>query len=333
MTAHSAASFVKAGALLAVFAALSLANPAAAGEAGKKYDGLVIHLATQPSQVQISLSEELGYFNDEFGADGITFDVRTFPSGPPIIEAIASGSINIGQVGSLPAIQAASNSIPIKIIGAYMTGTGKSEGLLSRKGSGIAALGDVKGRKIGVQVGSASHFLLMQYLQKAGLSEDDIQIVNLSFGDINAALEAGSIDGGVSQLPQMASVLESGAATLIEESSGYLLSPSVIVARTDFIEKYPELVPRVLKTFNRAVEFSRDNENEAIRVLHERNDVAESAYKLSFAHNNFGLFLDEARLAALKINEEFLRKEGTIQGVDIGKLVDVSFLEAAGLNK
>jgi sulfonate transport system substrate-binding protein len=310
-----------------------MALNASAGEVKKDYTGLVIHLATQPSQVQISLSEELGYFKEEFGADGITFDVRTFPSGPPIIEAFAAGNIDIGQVGNLPAIQAANNNIPIRIIGAYMTSTGKSEGLLARKGSGITSLADIKGKKIGVQIGSASHLLLMQYLQTLNLTEEDIQIVNLSFGDINAALEAGSIDGGVSQLPQMASVIESGTATLLEDASKYPLSSSTIVATTAFLEKYPELVPRILKTFNRAVKYSRANEDEAIRILHERNDVAVSSYKLSFASTNFDLFLDAKRIEALKTNEAFLRKEGTISGVDMDKLIDASFLEAAGINK
>ncbi|MDR3254011.1 MAG: ABC transporter substrate-binding protein [Synergistaceae bacterium] len=308
------------------------ASVTAAGETKKDYKGLVIHLATQPSQVQISLAEELGYFKDEFGGDGITFDVRTFPSGPPIIEAIAAGNIDIGQVGNLPAIQAFNNKIPIKIIGAYMTDTGKSQGLLSRKGSGIEKLEDIRGRKIGAQIGSASHFLLMQYLQTLNLTEDDIQIVNLSFGDINAALEAGSIDGGVNQLPQMASVLENGTATLIADASGYPLSPSTVVARTALLEKYPELIPRILKTFDRAVQYCITNEDDAIRILHERNDVAESAYKASFTSNSFALFLDAKRIEALKLNEVFLRKEGTITGVDIDKLVDASFLEAAGLN-
>jgi sulfonate transport system substrate-binding protein len=333
MIKNNAAFLVMAAALFAALAAVSFVVPALAGEAAKKYDGLVIRVATQPGQVQPVLSDELGYFKDEFGADGITFDVRTFPSGPPIIEAIASGSLEIGLVGGLPAIQAAGNGIPIKIIGAHMTGNGKNQGLLARKGSGITSLGDIKGRKIGVQIGSTSHFLLMQYLKKAGLGEDEVQIVNLSFGDINSALEAGNIDCGVSSLPQMASVLESGAATLVGDASEYLLPPSVITVRTDFIEQYPGLIPRILKTFSRASNFSRENENEAIRVLRGRHDVPESAYKLTFAYHSFDLFVDEARLATIKASEEFLRKEGTTRGVDVEKLVDVSFLEAAGLNK
>jgi sulfonate transport system substrate-binding protein len=322
--------------IIALFAAVFIGCFAAssfAGEVKKDYKGLVIHLATQPSQVQISLAEELGYFKEEFGADGVTFDVRTFPSGPPIIEALAAGDIDIGQVGNLPAIQAANNNIKVNIIAAYMTNIGKSEGLLSRKGSGIEALADIKGKKIGVQIGSASHFLLMQYLRTLNWTEDDIQIVNLSFGDINTALEAGSIEGAVSQLPQMATVLENGTANFIEDASKYPIAPSVIIATSSLLDKYPELIPRILKVFNKAVEYARTNEDEAIRILHERNDVAESSYKLSFANTNFDLYLDANRVDALKFSEEFLRKEGTIKGVDIDKLIDASYLEAAGLNK
>ncbi len=308
--------------------------PASAQESEKDYGGLTIHIATQPSQTQPALAEELGYFKEEFGKNNINFDVRTFASGPPIIEAFAAGDIDIGQVGAQPAVQAAANDIPLKIIAAYMTGNGKGDGLLARKGSGINALADIRGKKVGVQIGSNSHMLLLRILESVNLTEKDIQLVNLSFTDINTALEAGNIDAGVSQLPQLQTVIDNGTATLLEvDGSKFPRTSSVIIVSEEFTKKYPELIPRILKTLDKTVTYCKEHEDEAIKILSKRNGVAENSYKASFASTDFSLYLDKERLGTLQDTKEFLQEQGTIKDVDLNQIIDTSYLEEAGISK
>ena len=303
--------------------------------AGKgKYDGLVIRWATQPSQTQAAIAEELGFFREEFEKDGITVDLRTFASGPPIIEAFAAGALDFGQVGNQPAIQAIANGIDIKILGAYMSSDGSATGLLARNGAEIRKLTDLKGKKIGFTVGSEAHHVLLRFLQVSGLSEDEVRLVNLPIGDIGTSLASGSVDAAITWQPYLAGILEGGYAYLVQTAAGYMNAPSVIIGRREFLDKYPEVAVRLFRVLNRSYLWSKDHEAESIRLLSKRTGVAEKSYKASFDTLSFSLYLDEKQVEFLGETEVFLLKQGTIrQAIGIGKYIDTSFIIEAGVSR
>jgi sulfonate transport system substrate-binding protein len=303
--------------------------------AGKgKYDGLVIRWATQPSQTQAAIAEELGFFREEFEKDGITVDLRTFASGPPIIEAFAAGALDFGQVGNQPAIQAIANGIDIKILGAYMASDGSATGLLAKNGAGIKTLADLKGKKIGFTVGSEAHHVLLRFLQAARLSEDEVELVNLPIGDIGTSLASGNVDAAITWQPYLAGILEGGYAYLVQTAAGYMNAPSVIIGKREFLEKYPEVVVRLFKVLNRSYLWSKEHEAESIKLLSKRTGVAEKSYKASFDTLSFSLYLSEKQIEFLGGTEAFLLKQGTIRrAIDIRKHIDTSFITKAGVSR
>jgi sulfonate transport system substrate-binding protein len=320
------------------FSLLTLAalfvGTADAAEGGKKYGGLKVRWATQPSQTQAAIAEELGYFKEEFEADGVTIELRVFASGPPIIEAFAAGELDFGQVGNQPAIQAIANGIKINIIGAYMSSDGSHIGLLARKDAGITSLTDLRGRKVGYTVGSEAHQLLLQFLASANLTEDDVRLINLQVGDINTSLESGAIDAAVTWEPYLTGILNNGTTRLVQSGVGFKNSSSIIIGKTDFLEKYPEITARILKVLDRSVKWSDAHKEEAIKLLSKRTGVAESAYAASFRSLNFELYLDRQRIDALLFTEKFLLGRKTIRKeINLRDYINTKFLEAAGVNK
>ncbi|MDR1977788.1 MAG: aliphatic sulfonate ABC transporter substrate-binding protein [Synergistaceae bacterium] len=304
----------------------------AAEKAEKKYDGLTIRWATQPSQTQAAIAEELGYFKEEFEADGVTVELRVFASGPPIIEAFAAGELDFGQVGNQPAIQAIANGIDIRIIAAYMTSDGSSSALVASDKSGINSLSDVRGKKVAYTVGTVAHQLLLKFLDSEKLTEDDLQLINLRLGDIPAALESDSIDAAVIWEPYLTGILEKGGARLVRDGTGFPNSSSIIIGRKSFLEEHPELTVRLLKVLDRSEKWSREHVEESVKLLSKRTGVAESAYRSSFKAIDFSLYLDEKRIDALADTEAFLFGQGTIRkDFDLREFIDASFLEKAGV--
>ncbi|MDR3230477.1 MAG: aliphatic sulfonate ABC transporter substrate-binding protein [Synergistaceae bacterium] len=315
-----------------VLSGYALINTKMAEGAEKKYEGLKIRWATQPSQTQAAIAEELGYFKEEFEADGVTVELRTFASGPPIIEAFAAGELDFGQVGNQPAIQAVANGIGIGIIGAYMSSDGSHLGLVARNDSGIKSLSDIRGKKIGYTVGSESHQILLKFIRSVNLTEDDAQLINLQIGDINTSLVSGAIDGGVAWEPYLTGILNNGTTHLVTNAVGFNSSSSVIIGKKAFLEQYPELTTRLLKVLDRSVKWSDKNRTESIQRLSKRTGVAESAYEASFKSLNFELYLDKNRVDALADTEKFLFDRGTIRkDFDLREFIDTSYLEKAGI--
>src|SRR5690242_19555883 len=79
-----------------------------------------------------------------------------FSSGPPMLEAMASGSVDIGGVGDAPPVFAASGGEAVEIVGARKTDAGDQDSVVVPKGSPITSIQQLKGKKIAYASGSSA---------------------------------------------------------------------------------------------------------------------------------------------------------------------------------
>jgi sulfonate transport system substrate-binding protein len=117
-----------------------------------------------------------------------------FTSGPPMLEAMASGSVDIGGVGDAPPVFAASGGEGVEIVGARATSTGDQDAIVVPKGSSITSIQQLKGKKIAYGSGSSANYHLLTVLTKAGLSKSDVTLVNLQPANALAAFTSGAVD-------------------------------------------------------------------------------------------------------------------------------------------
>ena len=97
--------------------------------------------------------------------------------------------------------------------------------------SGVKSVKDLKGRKVGSQLGSATDFVFQnKILPKFGLSKSDVQMINVTFQNHVSALVAGSIDAfaGVEPFPSVAEVEKIGK--VLVDYSDFDLQPIILAA-------------------------------------------------------------------------------------------------------
>lgn len=108
-------------------------------------------------------------------------DYKLFPAGPGFLEAVASDSVDVGITADTPAIFAQANQIPVKAVGvartvredrAYVT-------VLAQGGSALQSAADLRGKKVATTEATILQYTLIQVLAGAGLTLNDIQVVNL----------------------------------------------------------------------------------------------------------------------------------------------------------
>lgn len=116
-----------------------------------------------------------------------------FTSGPPMLQAMGAGSVDIGAVGDAPPIFAAAGGEKIAVVAATV-GNPKGTALLVPKGSSIHSVAQLKGKKIAVAEGSSSNYHLVAVLKQAGLTPKDVTIVNLQPAQAAAAFASGQVD-------------------------------------------------------------------------------------------------------------------------------------------
>lgn len=116
-----------------------------------------------------------------------------FTSGPPMLQALSAGDLDVGGVGDAPPVFAAAGGAKIAIVAAYANDPA-SAALVVPKGSPITSISQLKGKKIAVAQGSSADYHLLTVLKAAGLTPKDVTLDYLQPAEALAALQSGAVD-------------------------------------------------------------------------------------------------------------------------------------------
>ena len=175
---------------------------------------------------KLVLLKTKGTLEAKLKALGFTVSWTEFPSGPPLLEAINAGAIDVGNAGEAPPIFAQAAGVPFVYV-AYEPPAPRGEAILVPRASTVKTVAELKGKTVALNKGSNVHYLLVKALEKAGLQYSDIRTVFLAPADARAAFERGSVDAWVIWDPfQAAAEAATGARTLADGTG--------IVANTQF---------------------------------------------------------------------------------------------------
>lgn len=171
-----------------------------------------------PSGVKIVLADDannaasLLKLSGEYGKLASDVSFANFSSGPLRLEAIRAGAAQVGAVGDVPPILAHFSGADVVIVGVVVT-EGPTTIIATAPDSGISELKDLKGKKVGINPGTAQQAIVFRNLRSTGLKPEDIVPINLGLSEFADALRAGQIDAAVLKQPDRARYLKSVAGT------------------------------------------------------------------------------------------------------------------------
>ncbi len=210
---------------------------------------VVVNIGVQGKTGILPYAREKQYFEKAFEKEGVKVTWNEFASGPPHFEALASGRLDFGAVGGTPVIAGQSGNVDFKAIAVLSDGK-KGNSIIVPKGSSIKEIADLKGKKIGVAKGSSAYHFLYMALDRGGLKDSDIEIIQLQPDEARPALDNGSIDAWSIWEPYATTaVFQTGAKVLVTGEDLNINAPSFLIARTEFTETHPDLTVLFLKTY------------------------------------------------------------------------------------
>ena len=181
-----------------------------------------------------------GELEKAFAPHGVTVKWKEFVYGAPLLEAINTGDVDVGAVGSTPPILAQAGAAPGVVYVAFAPRLQKSYGLIVPPGSPIQRIADLKGKKIAFAKGSQGHLFVLKALADAAIPASAVQFVYLNYSDARAAFERGFIDAWAVPDPRYADTeLTTGARTIL--SIGQLSVPQYgfYIGTREFAQRYP----------------------------------------------------------------------------------------------
>jgi len=139
------------------------------------------------------------------------------------------------------------------------------DGIISKPD--INSVKDLKGKKIGVNVGSVSHYFLDYELQQNGLADSDVTLIKMKQGDVPAAFATGSIDAGVTWEPHLSKAVKGGAKLLISSKETPGLIVDVLVLRADVIQANPNTAKALVRAWNKSIDYWKSNPDDADALM------------------------------------------------------------------
>ncbi|QOZ67319.1 ABC transporter substrate-binding protein [Bradyrhizobium arachidis] len=224
--------------------------------------GWVAAMANAPALI----ADQKGFFAQE----GLKVELKPFGDGPVIQQAMASGDLDVGYIGAPPVYQWFSRGLDSRILAKVNYG----QAAIVAKASGpIAGLSDLRGRRLaGVARGSGMDVLLRGYVLKdiAALDpETDLSLSQLPVGNMNAALDTGTVDAVFSWEPFVSQALLRGSSRLVFDVNAAIPGYPwyVVMAPIKTLKDRSDDLVKLLRAHRRAIAFLRDHPAEADRII------------------------------------------------------------------
>ncbi|MDR1810011.1 MAG: aliphatic sulfonate ABC transporter substrate-binding protein [Prevotella sp.] len=275
----------------------------------------VIRIGYQIGHFPCIVAKHNRFFEEEFKNDSIRIEIRKFDYGPPEMEAFNAKRLDIGTIGDQPALVAWAKGVDIKVV-ANSNGGEERMALLIPKNSNIKSFNELKGKKIGITIGANTQHFLHILLKKEGWTMDDIEPVNLKFSDCIASLGERLIDASIVNEPYIALCLYRNTAKLLFYSSGYKYVTLPIVANSEFIEHYPDIVVRLLNVYRKSAIWAREHPDLTTEILlkEENNLLPREVDNLLIDKSTNNFDLRQREIQAFKETFEYLKETSIIKG-------------------
>ncbi len=294
----------------------------------------VLRLAYQLGHLPDIIAKNKHWFEEEFKNDNIKIQYKKFDFGIPEVEAFVAHNLDFGSIGDQPAIIGWANGAGYKIVGNNQGGSNLMAVLVPYN-STVKSFKELKGKKIGITIGSNIQNYFYQELNQVNFKESDVHVVNLQFSDCVTALSLNQIDATLLADPYVtwAEYKKSGKVISYSGKLKYFTLP--LIASDDLIQNHPDIVVRILKVYNKANKWAKEHKEEAADILiKEENGLLPKDVDLKLIDKYTQQFgLGDSAIAAFEKTYKYLRETNVIRtSPDIITLYTTKFdHEARGL--
>jgi NitT/TauT family transport system substrate-binding protein len=248
---------------------------AASASAAPKLLPLKIAYSDWPGWVAWDIAVEKGYFK----AAGVDVSL-VWLEYVPTMEAFSEGKVDAVCMTNGDAL--VSGSSGAKSVGIVINDYSNGNDMIVAQ-PGIKQLAQLKGKKVGVEVGFVDHLLLMEGLKSVGLTESDIDIVNTKTQDTPSVLKAGSVSAIAAWQPNSGHALDQvpGATPLFTSANVPGLIYDVLFVNPKSLQARRADWKKVVGVWFQVVAFVKDpaHRAEAARIMSQKAQMTPERYE------------------------------------------------------
>ena len=241
-----------------------------------EYEPATVRVAYMPnlgSAGSLFVGIEQGYFEEV----GLTVETFEFQGGPAEIAAMASGDIDISQIGH------GAHSLCIQgqaVIFQMDHTTSLSDVVVGNRSHGIETIEDLAGKTVAVSSGTSSEIILQQALARAGMSMDDINTVEMTVDGMTTAMVSGQIDAAASWSPNTITLQNALGDDYVDlgTNADFLdtaIFPSSYICTPQYAEENHDILVRFAQALDKAHDWRAAHPEEMATLLAQELDAPE----------------------------------------------------------
>ncbi|WP_435212828.1 ABC transporter substrate-binding protein [Streptomyces sp. bgisy034] len=216
------------------------------------------------------LGQKKGFFEKQ----GLKLEFTTAQGGAAIVPGVASGQFQFGFSNVTSLMVAQSNGVPVKAVANGIASTGVRgkdfNGLMVKEDSPVKSAKDLEGRKVAINtLKNINETAVRQAVREAGGDPDEVELVEMAFDQMPAALDQGQIDA--------ACVVEPATATIRSQGGREIASPLIAVApeltvamyftSTRYAQQHPDVVEKFQDATAESLAYAEAHPDEARQIV------------------------------------------------------------------
>ncbi|WP_298964652.1 aliphatic sulfonate ABC transporter substrate-binding protein [uncultured Methylobacterium sp.] len=231
-----------------------------------------------------------------------------FPSGPPLLEALNAGAIDLGSTGEAPPIFAQAVN-PNLVYVAAEPAAPLGEAILVGRDSPIRSLADLRGRTLALNKGSNTHYLVVRALEQAGVPYDAVTLAFLAPADAGAAFARGAVDAWAIWDPFLASAERTTGGRTLATGEGLVPNRQFYLSSRGFVQAGRPALDAALAAIAEIDTWARANTDAVAAELAPAVGIPAPVLTVALRRQTFGIApLDAAAIAdQQRVADAFLR--------------------------
>lgn len=214
----------------------------------------------------VSIAKEKGFFEEE----NLDVELFKFFNGPAEVASLISRELDFAYIGHGAHYHAIIGKVKIL----FPNGISKAEKIIAGKWSNIKNINDLKGKTVATHFGTSGQIILDIALQKANIKDNEVNIININITNLANTFIDKKADAVSIWAPYTADILSKMPNEYIilasnENFSDDITFPSSFITTKKYIEEYPDVVKRFSRAILKAMDYRKDNINEAVNLVAE----------------------------------------------------------------
>ncbi|HEX5588042.1 MAG TPA: ABC transporter substrate-binding protein [Acidimicrobiia bacterium] len=237
-----------------------------------KLDKVTIGYSAWPGWFPLAVADKAGIFEK----NGLDVDLKYFADYIASLDAMTAGKLDANTQTLNDTMAAVAGGSKQSIIVVNDNSAGNDAIICD---DSITSVADMKGKTVAAEQGVVDHFLLLQGLAKAGMTESDIDFRGVLTADAASSFSGGEFDCVGVFAPFTLEALKRPGSHVVFSSKDFPGTiPDHIVVSKDMVAKQPKVAQKLVNAWYDTLDYMAANPDESTKIMADAAEISTADY-------------------------------------------------------